>query len=608
MMNEMRKHLDRFNFLKHASIQSKIIISFSVLIVITLSVIGFAAVFKYSQTLEKSTSEYSSQIIEQVIKNINFYINEMESVSAISNHNYYIQKYLKNSDSLSDVERFKDANKITELLDNIINTRQDIVSIFIFGNNGTMLSNNMNSGVNRNYNFAKQNWYQDAMESNGKPVVVSPHKQSYVINSSKMVISLSRSINIYDQKDQLGVILIDLNLKVLDDICRNVKLGNSGYMFIVDSEGNVVYHPDYSYMQRAADDMYIKNVFKADDSLIPDVLEAEGGSFIKKVDSGQMHVTFKKFEPAGWTIIGVTPYKSMMYEIYRIRSFILIIGLLGLLGAFIMSYLISSMISKPVTRLQHLMKQAEGGNLDVSLNFDSRDEIGSLSKSFNNMINKIKDLMHQVVVEQEDKRKTELNALQAQINPHFLYNTLDSIIWMAEMNKDEVVIMADALAKLFRLSLSKGAEIIPVEQEMEHVRNYLIIQSMRYSDKFDYEIKVDENILRNSTLKLILQPLVENSIYHGIKNRRQKGHILIRGRKIEDKMLLEVIDDGIGMEQEKCDEILKHGSTGTRKGFNGVGVKNVNDRIKLYYGDEYGLKYISSPGMGTTAELWLPLL
>lgn len=605
----MKKLLDRLNFLKHASIQSKIIISFSVLIVITLATIGFAAVFKYSQTLQKSTTEYNSQILDQVIKNINFYINEMDSVSAISNYNYYIQKYLKSPPASDDVERFKDANRITELLDNIINTRQDIVSIFIFGNNNSIISNNMNSGVNRSYNFAKQTWYKAALENNGKPVVVSPHKQSYVLNSNKMVISLSRSINIYDQSDQLGVILIDLNLKVLDDICRNVKLGNSGYIFIVDSEGDVVYHPDYSYMQRAADDMYIKNVFKADDSLIPDVLETDGGSFIKKVDSGQMHVTYKKFEPAGWTIVGVTPYKSIMYEIYRIRSFILIIGLLGLLGAFLMSYLISSMISKPVTRLQQLMKQAEGGNLDVSIHFDSRDEIGSLSKSFNNMINKIKDLMHQVVVEQEDKRKTELKALQAQINPHFLYNTLDSIIWMAEMNKDEVVIMADALAKLFRLSLSRGAEIIPVEQEVEHVRNYLIIQSMRYSDKFDYEIKVDADIMKHSTLKLLLQPLVENSIYHGIKNKRQKGHIEIRGRKAGDRMLLEVIDDGIGMEQAKCEEILKHSSGGgSRKGFNGVGVKNVNDRIKLYYGDEYGLKYISSPGVGTTVEIWLPIL
>ncbi len=604
----MKNFSHRLNILKHVSIQSKIIISFSLLIVVTLSVIGFAAVFKYSRTLEESTVAYNNQIIDQVIKNINYYIKEMESISAVSNYNYYIQKYLKSPGLSSDVEQIKDANRITELLDNIVSIREDIVSIFILGKNGSIISNNMNSDVNRNYNFAKQNWYKDAIAKNGQSVVVSPHKQSYVLNSSKMVISLSRSINIYDQKDQLGVILIDLNLKVLDDISRNVKLGKNGYIFIVDSEGNVVYHPDYSYMLRAVDEMYLKNVFKADDSLIPDVLEADSGNFIKKVNSEQMQVTYKKFDPAGWTIVGVTPYNSMMYEIYRIRSFILIIGVLGLLGAFLFSYLISSMISKPVTRLQYLMKEAEGGNLNVSLDFDSGDEIGSLSKSFNNMIDKIKDLMHQIVVEQEDKRKTELKALQAQINPHFLYNTLDSIIWMAEVNKDEVVIMADALAKLFRLSLSKGAEIIPIEHEIEHVRNYLIIQSMRYSDKFDYQINVSEDILKKNTLKLILQPLVENSIYHGIKNKRQKGHIEIRGRQTENEIILEVIDDGIGMEQSKCEEILNSSGGNGRKGFNGVGVKNVNDRIKLYYGAEYGLKYTSVPGQGTTVEIRLPIL
>lgn len=605
----MRKLIHRLNFFKRVSIRSKIIISFSSLIVVTLLVIGFVAVYKYSRTMEKNTGEYSYQIIDQVIKNVDYYVKEMESISTIANYNYYIQKYMKNDNSTYDAERFRDANRIAELLDNIVSIREDIVSIFIFGNNGTIISNNIDSGVNRDYNFIKQKWYKDAIEARGKSVIVRPHKQSYVLNSNKMVISLSRSINNYDGKDQLGVILIDLNLKVLDDICRNVKLGRKGYIFIVDSEGNVVYHPDYSYMLRSIDEMYIKNVFKADDSFIPEVIVSDEGSFIKKVDSEQMQVTYKKFESTGWTIVGVTPYDEMMYEIHQIRSFIVIIGLLCLLCAFIVSVFISSMLSKPITRLEHAMEEAEKGNLDVSLDLDSSDEIGNLSKRFNNMINKIKTLMQQVVKEQEAKRRTELKALQAQINPHFLYNTLDSIIWMAEVNKEEVVIMADALANLFRLSLSRGEDIIPIEQEVEHVRNYLVIQSMRYSNKFDYEIDIEDEILKNGTLKLILQPLVENSIYHGIKNKRQKGLIKIKGKKAGEKILLEVEDNGIGMDQAKCEEILKtHSTDQSRKGFNGVGVKNVNERIKLYYGDEYGLEYISQPGIETVVQIWLPIL
>lgn len=605
----IRRLIGKLNFFKYISIQSKIIISFSFLIVAALLVIGIVAVNNYSRTMESNTGEYSYQIIDQVIKNVDYYVKDMESISTIANYNYYMQKFLKTDSPPNDLERFKDANKIAELLKDIGSMRQDIVSIFIFSNNGSILSNNIKYKINKDYNFTRQKWYKDAVEGRGKAIIVKPHKQSYVLDSDNLVISLSRSINSYDGKDQLGVILIDMNLKVLDDICRSVKPGKNGYIFIVDSDGNVVYHPDYSYMYRAMDDMYIRNIFKSDDSFISDVLKTKEGSFIKKVDSEQKQITYKKFDAAGWTVVSVTPYKEMMYDINKIRSLIIVVGFICLFCAFIVSVLISSMITKPIKKLELLMEEAEKGNLDIAVEFDSSDEIGKLSERFNNMINRIKVLMHQVINEQEAKRKTELKALQAQINPHFLYNTLDSIIWMAEVNKDDVITMTDALAKLFRISLSRGEDIIPIADEVEHVRNYLIIQSMRYSNKFDYTIEVDEDILKHYMLKLILQPLVENSIYHGIKNKRQKGLIKIKGFKTDNKILLQVMDDGAGMSQTRCDEIIMSQETGqNRKGFNGVGVKNVNERIKLYYGNDYGLEYSSQPGIGTVVQIWLPIL
>lgn len=599
----------KFSFFKHISIQSKIIISFSCLIIITIFVIGIVAISQYSRITEENTGEFSYQIIEQVIKNVDYYVNEMESISTIANYNYSIQKYLKNNKIEADVGSFKDANKITELFNDIGSIRKDIVSIFIFSNNGSLLSNNIKAEINKDYNFSRQEWYKEAIKNRGKSVIIRPHKQSYIMNSSNMVISLSRSINSYDGKDQLGVILIDLNLRVLDDICRDVKPGKNGYVFIIDKDGNMIYHPDYSYMYRAMDELYLKNIFKSDDSFVTDVLRAKDGSFVKKIDSEQKQITFKKSEITDWIVVSVTPYKEMMIDINRIKNFIILIGFICLICALFLSILISSMITKPIKRLELLMEKAENGNLSVSYEIESRDEIGLLSQRFNNMINKIQALMHQVVDEQEQKRKIEFKALQAQINPHFLYNTLDSIIWMAEVNKDDVITMTNALANLFRLSLSKGEDIILIENEIEHVRNYLIIQHMRYTNKFDYQINVDEDILNHSMLKLILQPLVENAIYHGVKNKRQKGLIKITGTKVENKILLKVIDDGIGMEQSKCDQIIKSyvGDTG-RKGFNGVGVKNVNERIKLYYGDLYGLEYTSQPGEGTTVKVWLPIL
>jgi two-component system sensor histidine kinase YesM len=597
---------NKLNFFRHISIQNKIVITFSFLIINTILIISLIVINKYSKSVEENTSIYSYQIIDQVIKNIDFYIKEVENVSAITNYNYYIQKYLKNKNQSGELDRTNNINQSIALLRDIGNLRQDVMSTFIIGNDGSVLSNKDNIQIDKNYNFINQEWFISAKENKDTAIIVNPHKQNYIMGSDDWVISLSRCIRSYDDDSPIGVLLIDLDLNVLDDICSNVKPGKNGYIFLIDSNGNVVYHPDYSYIYSL---MNASSIFSREDNFIPSVLESKEGSFIRNINSEKQHITFKPYNAAGWTIISITPYDDMLKEINNMKQFLIFVGLVCLLCIFAMSILIASMITKPIKKLELLMEEAEKGNLEVSLDFKSEDEIGKLSYRFNIMINKIKALMDQVVKEQEAKRKSELKALQAQINPHFLYNTLDSIIWMAEVNSSDVILMTDALAKLFRISLSKGQEIIPVKHEIEHVRNYLIIQSMRYTNKFDYKINVDREVLNYNTLKLILQPLVENSIYHGIKTKRQKGFIEINAKLIEDKILFEVIDDGIGMEQSKCEEILsKYDNSPNTNGFNGVGTRNVNERIKLYYGQEYGLKFTSKPGVGTKVQIFLPIL
>ncbi|WHH58073.1 sensor histidine kinase [Petroclostridium sp. X23] len=223
------------------------------------------------------------------------------------------------------------------------------------------------------------------------------------------------------------------------------------------------------------------------------------------------------------------------------------------------------------------------------------------------MTTKIKDLIIQNTKEQEQKRKSEIKALQAQINPHFLYNTLDSIIWMAESKKSEdVVVMASALAKLFRFSISKGEEIISLRSEIEHIKNYLTIQKIRYTDKLDFSIEVDDDILHCKTLKIILQPLAENSIYHGIKNKNGMRLIRITGKKTNNKILLQVIDNGVGMTPEKLENVLSKRNTVSDS--KGVGVWNVHERLKLYFGDEFGLVFESQLDVGTKVDVWLPLI
>jgi two-component system sensor histidine kinase YesM len=222
------------------------------------------------------------------------------------------------------------------------------------------------------------------------------------------------------------------------------------------------------------------------------------------------------------------------------------------------------------------------------------------------MIGKIRELMNQIVLEQEFKRKSELKALQAQINPHFLYNTLDSIVWMAEGNKlEEVVTMTLALGNLLRASIGKGSELIPIQVEIEHITSYLTIQKMRYKSKLDFQIDVDENILHCKTLKLILQPLVENCIYHGIKNKVGTGIIQIIGKRSENQILFKVSDNGVGMEPEKLKQLLSKEYNMDDKG---VGVTNVNERLQLYFGGQFGLSFTSVMDKGTEVMICIPIL
>jgi two-component system sensor histidine kinase YesM len=241
---------------------------------------------------------------------------------------------------------------------------------------------------------------------------------------------------------------------------------------------------------------------------------------------------------------------------------------------------------------------------------DNVDEITELGMSFNIMIGKIRELLDAKIKEQENLKKAELRALQAQINPHFLYNTLDTIIWMAESQKtDEVVQIVSALSNFFRISLSKGKDWIAIREEIERTRSYLTIQKMRYRDIMDYQIEVDDAVANCTILKLILQPLVENALYHGLKNQRRRGAITIRAKqKNEDEVLLQVEDDGVGIPPEKLARItaMMNDNSDEIRFERGFGLDNVNKRIKLYYGKQYGLSINSEYQTGTCVTLVIP--
>lgn len=584
--------------LKFKSIQSSIAVAFSCLILFTVLIIGVISISLTSDAVEKNSREYTSQLIEQVNSNIESYITNMENISQMTLYNNDVREYLTRKD-LSGDERLSYINKITKLFDSILSTRKDISSIMVFGyNHREVIANNRRvTKLNLFVDPKEQTWYIKAGEADGKAVISSSHVQNILQDDYyRWVVSLSRELVSADGKERMGIFLVDLNFSIINDMCSKIKLGKRGYVFIIDNQGNIVYHPQQQ--------LIYSNVKK---EMIDEVLKSRSSYFVTQEGSDSRIYNIKESSLTGWKIVGVAYLNELVTNKNDITNSYILWGLFCLVIAIILSIIMTLRISRPVKRLEASMKKAEKGNFDIKVDIESSNEIGELSRAFNIMIAKIKELMNQNVKEQELKRKSELKALQAQINPHFLYNTLDSIVWMAEGKKsEEVVIMTSSLAKLFRLSISKGEEIITINNETEHIRSYLTIQKMRYRDKLDFEIDVDREIMQYKTLKIILQPLVENSIYHGIKNKTGTGIIRIKGQRIENRVLLQVIDNGVGMTPEKAEHILEN-SNETPKG-SGVGVKNVNERIKLYFGDEYGIIFESEPEVGTTANVWLPVI
>jgi two-component system sensor histidine kinase YesM len=575
------------------SIQSTMAVAFSCLILFTTLFIAYTTYRLSTNAAEKSSREHTSQLIEQVNTNIETYISYMENISQMVQSNYDIREYLINQNG-SVSNNLNLEQRITYQLSSVLNTRKDISSILVFENNGNILPYN-HIKQNKFTDPTQQSWYKKAVEAHGDIVISSSHVQNVIQDEYPWVVSLSRQLN-NDDGTKLGVLLVDLNYSVINDLCNKIKLGKKGYIFILDKAGGIVYHPQQQL---------IYSSLKSE--MIDQVMSSKTSSFTTSEGNNSRMYTINQSKNPDWKIVGVTYADELVSNKKQIQTYIFLWGMGFVLVAIMISVILSLRISRPIKRLEGSMKEVEKGNFDIQMDIESTNEIGQLSKRFNRMTTEIKELMLQNVKEQELKRKSELKALQAQINPHFFYNTLDSIIWMAESKKsEEVVLMVAALARLFRISISKGQEMITIANEIEHIKSYLTIQKMRYKDKLGFEIDVDPVILQKKMLKIILQPLVENSIYHGIKNNTGVGIIRIKGKIVEDRILLQVIDNGIGMTAESIQRMFE--KTDKPESISGIGVNNVNQRIQIYFGTQYGITYESELGEGTTANIWLPIL
>ncbi|MDC7287715.1 sensor histidine kinase [Blautia schinkii] len=594
---------------KEKGIKNKALTKITILIVVSMVIaVAFSIVILRSRIIKEQLSN-SRENLSNVTSYLDTYIEEIDAIAKNVNYNYALQNYLvaavENQEKYNQPSRIKKMREYkmsSQAFNDLLLMRTDISSIMVFGQENLLFYKTIYNYWNVVMDYSGLDWYAKAVENPQSVIVTGPNRHAFLENNNEQTISLSRVIQNYKDGSFLGVILLDLNLNKIAEICESSQGNPESFVCVLNDKGELIYQQKKGQQK----------ISLAEEDTLTTVNQALSGTsddnLRMKLNGVDYLVTKKNMDGTQWTALSVLPYSAITARLKDPSVLIVFsVGLTLILTLLALNRVLTNIV-KPIKSLEQHITQVSFENMDEKVSIESDDEIGNLEQSFNEMMERIKNLNEQMVQEQEEKRKYELQALQAQINPHFLYNTLDSIIWMAETHDTNIVPMTEALAKLFRISLNKGNEEITVKKEMEHVKNYLIIQSMRYADKLTYDLIVEKDVEKCVIIKLILQPIVENCIYHGIKQKKGKGNIIIHTFREDGILKIQVKDDGCGMSMDMCEKILSGEAPMENISGSGIGVRNVNERIKLRFGNDYGLRYTSEVGVGTTVEYTLPYI
>ncbi len=559
-------------------LQKKLLISLIVLIIIPIIMLTSIICILFLNASTHNAQKYLEQTVEIISKDVNYTFSEALRIANIIESESDIQVALRQP-VIEDVpKRYAHKIYINSKLNNIQYasvTDQFFGYYVINGTDKKFKSNNLSFLED---DFFMEDWYYQLMRAKA-PIWFPTHVDSFVVQTAGNCF-ITYGYPIVDKASGYiaGMVLIEMTDQVFLDKFSDIDIGEHSYFSIVDQQNNTVISTNN---MRENKNRYYDLVFE------------------KKLENG-------------WCLKGYASSFDIMKGSLSYFSLIVTVSLLIIISiAIIISVKISSDVSKPVNKLMHLMEEVENGNLSVKMEKDHRTyEINKLSKSFNKMVIKLSQLLMQVKEEQIALRKSHFAALQAQINPHFLYNTLDTIAWNIRLKEDQSALVGiSALTKFYRLSLSKGKEIITLRDELEHIKMYLVIQELRYQDILKYQIRVEnDDLLTYIVPKLVIQPIVENAIYHGIKNKDTAGLITIDIHSQHDKLMIDIEDNGCGMDEDKLSELKKIlEAKETVRTDHSYGLKNVNERIKVYFGDEYGLMIDSKKDVLTHVTIVLPM-
>ena len=569
-----------------SDIQSVIMTVLSLMTVITSISMGLLLYNRYETAMRQNDVRDAQNMMETIVNSMEQYLKSMRQISDTANYNVIQALDISSPEFNQELSLLYDSNK------------DKIQSIALYDMEGELLVAEPVTLQKEGVEVSRQSWFENAKAKIENMHFSTPHMQDLFQDDAKRyhwVISLSRAVDVIDgDSPENGILLVDMKYSFIEEMMNRINDRTRGrYYYLCDREGKLIYHP---YANEISNGLFQENSVLASSS--------EDGIYrnLRSPHGERQTMIVNTISYTGWKLVGVVlpDIRTDSLEKFRIYMMIIVIMLIMMLLA--VNRIVSKKISSPILKLDASVTAYEAGE-KPDIYIGGSYEIRHLGNSVQKSYEEIERLMKEIVEQQNERRKSELAALQSQINPHFLYNTLDSIQWMCEQdNSKEAVEMVGALAKLFRISISHGNEFITIRDELRHAESYLIIQSYRYKNQFTYSFDVDESLLEYMCNKITIQPFIENAIYHGLDRMVDEGAIRICVHGDGKDIVITVSDNGLGMTKEQCETILKKDRSDSK----GIGVKNVNDRLKIYFGDEYGISIDSELDVGTTVTIRIP--
>lgn len=586
-----RKLFQYLKKLKPGEIQTTLMLVVSGISLVTMFLMGIIMYMRFSTLSRQETIESSRKLMEQTGETMEDYLVNMRQISDAVYYN--VVKENDFHDAREEIQ--KGMNLLYEA------NRDKLRTIAIYNSDGSLMAAEPVATQKEDPDVTRQEWYQSAMEEMENIHFSTPHIQNLFEDSTfryYWVISSSRVVELTENRDsQMGVLLVDMDFSSISRMMNQInEVGNGQYYYLCNSDGDIIYHPRQIQI---SDGISRENSIKA--------ASYKDGVYDETFEGTQRKVIVNTISYTGWKLVGVIPYSIFTHEMLNIRYFIAMVTLLMAMMLTIINCVVAERISRPIRKLNHSVMEYEAGK-KPEIYIGGSWEIRHLGYSIQSSYEKSEKLMQEIVWEQNERRKSELDALQSQINPHFLYNALDSITWMIEGERnDEAAFMISQLAKLFRISLSKGHTIISVKDELQHAQSYMNIQRVRYKDAFSVTFDVEPELEKYCAVKLTLQPILENAINYGVDPMDDCGEIRVCVRKEGELLVLSAEDNGIGMSEEEVELLLTDNNRVPKHG-SGVGLINIHNRLQILFGKEYGLVIESEPDEGTKVSIQIPAI